>query len=208
MPRLLSRHHVFGKAFNDLPGALSSSASTLPVLTLRQKDDTYLYQQSDPKPWLLDRKVLHLAMLLDTEHHSRQVFEQLVSMSLLSPEGEVDTRAAAQPGFGGKIMSKLAFIPQIKIRMVIDFLFWWEEETARLKKLFDHKHHLESLITRGMITNDSSADVKATLRQIDARIATIPSRRDEAVEAGLLEPAAQPVIIDASDPPPYSRYST
>lgn len=199
----LPKFNFFTALLNTLPGALSSSSSHVPVLTDHQKDIVYNLQSVNPKPWLITKTTFHDASLVDSEYQSRKVTEQLTKMEILSPEGEVSTEPMERPNFGKDIMSRLAIIPAIKIKMIIDFLFWWIEETQRLQNLFAARTELAELLKPGELSQEQREHYKLELDRINMRIALKPSARSAAIESE--QPSLGRQHANNEEPPAYEQ---
>ena len=116
---------------------------------------------------------------------------------LIDAEGAISTAPMEKPGFGKEIMSRCAFIPQINIKMVVDFLFWWVEEDQRLRKLCGEKEELMVALQGEEIEGKK---LEVLLLQVSMRIAARPSQRNAVVESGSL-----PAETVAHDLPPYEK---
>ncbi|RMZ81789.1 hypothetical protein DV738_g2042, partial [Chaetothyriales sp. CBS 135597] len=112
-------------------------ADTAPTITSAlvglRKDMCYAHQLSSPNPFALDERSFYVAGVADNEAVSRKMYKALKKHGILRADdgnGEVDTRKIGQ-----SFIHQLASINVMRQRELINMLFWWEEETQRLKKL-------------------------------------------------------------------------
>ncbi|KAK4911992.1 hypothetical protein LTR66_017318, partial [Elasticomyces elasticus] len=166
--------------FNDYPGALSSSSGLDPgSLPLNQKDSVYLYQLQHSNPCALTTETFHVSRIIDNESNSKKVFHKLQKLKLFTTAGEVDTATFDDPKFGKHLTSKLAFTSVARQKQVVDFLFWWNDEAARLRKLIGEEEELQGMTASGQGVDQ---DVKSLLDRVNAKIGARPSQRNAEIE--------------------------
>ncbi|RMD40178.1 hypothetical protein DV735_g4964, partial [Chaetothyriales sp. CBS 134920] len=126
-----------------------TSPTTTSSLAGLRKDMCYAHQLSSPNPFALDERSFYVAGVADNEAVSKKIYKALKRHGVLRADdyddgggkGEVDTRKIGQ-GF----IHQLASINVMRQRELINMLFWWEEETQRLKKLVAEEKELDVMI--------------------------------------------------------------
>lgn len=168
--------------FNDFPGSLSSSSGADPGhISNVQQDSVYLYQLQLPNPCALTEETLYVSKIIDHESVSRKVFQQLKKLDLLTVDNEVTTAAFGNPTFGKEFTHSLAMIPASRQKHIVDFLFWWDDETRRLHKLFEEKQELTVL--RASSQDAARSDYfQLLLDRLQLKIQTRPSQRNAEIE--------------------------
>lgn len=140
-----------------------------------QKDLFYDYQSYRPVPYALDAGSIEAAMIVNRKAVSKQALKGLQKAGVVSLGGEVDTTKIDR-----HFRNHLAVLTSSRHKQVIDLLFWWEEETMRLKKLLSERVELEALLA------ESSAEAMPTYRQlldrVNAKIKAKPSERKSVIE--------------------------
>lgn len=142
---------------------------------MMQKDMLYDYQSYLPIPYALDEGSIEASMIVASKLVSKQAFKGLQKAGVVSCDGIVDTTKINK-----NFMHDVAVLASYHQKQVIDMLFWWEEETMRLKKLLGERKELESLIVC------SSAEAMPTyaklLDRVRKKIDARPSQRDHLME--------------------------
>jgi len=146
-----------------------------PYLTPIQKDMFYHYQALQPVPFAMDERCLEAAQIVARVSHSKKAFKGLQKAGIISPQGILDTTRIDK-----KFTHHLASLPQQRQRQTVDLLFWWEEETNRLRKLLSERLELESMIA------EASAEALPTYRllreRVNGKIKAQPSQRNQVIE--------------------------
>jgi hypothetical protein len=135
----------------------------------------YDYQRYKTIPYLVDEGFIKAAMIVSRTAASRDAYKGLLKAGVVTPEGVVDTTRIDR-----HFRNHVAILHATQQRQVIVALFWWEEETQRLRKLLAERRELETL------TAESSAEAlpqyRRLLERVNAKIMARPSERLQAVE--------------------------
>lgn len=168
--------------FGDLPGSLASSSGVAPgTISLPQQDAVYLYQLQLSNPYGLTDESLYVSKIVDVESFSRKVFLQLKKLQLVDAAGEVSTAGFERPNFGKDYTNSLSMIPVARQKDIVELLFWWDEETRRLKKLLAER---KELVLMSSYAEDASQreNTRQLLDRIESKINVRPSQRIGKVE--------------------------
>ncbi|RMZ86339.1 hypothetical protein DV736_g6436, partial [Chaetothyriales sp. CBS 134916] len=140
-----------------------TSPSTVSALAGLRKDMCYAHQFSSPNPFALDERSFYIA-------------------------GVVDNESKIGKAFG----HQMACINVMQQRELINMLFWWEEETQRLKKLIAEEKELDGMIDAaedesgnadGDGTRENLDQLKFARERIRMKKRQRPSQRRADVEA-------------------------
>lgn len=105
------------------------------------QDLLHAHQMASRNPYAFDERSIFVSGIVDKEGPSRTAFHKLQKHGILDAQGNINTMA-----IGRNFTHQLAVLDQRRQRMLIDLLFWWEEECHRLRKLKDEEQHLSKTV--------------------------------------------------------------
>lgn len=151
-----------------------------------QQDMFYSYQLAggskpgkSPLSW--DEGSIVASGILDkiNNHMSAQAYRALKKHGVLNPASQVDTMKITK-----HFNKELSMIPAWRQKQMVDLLFWWEEESHRLRKLLEEQTELEQLLERAKRDGgvQEAKSYRMLLERVRGKINTKPSERVVAVE--------------------------
>jgi hypothetical protein len=135
----------------------------------------YDYQRYKTVPYLLDTGSIEAALIVSKTSASKDVYKGLVKAGVVSPQGVIDTTRIDR-----HFLNHLAILRASQQRQVIVTLFWWEEETLRLRKLLDERRELEILTAEA--SAEAMPEYRKLLQRVNGKILARPSERERIVE--------------------------
>jgi hypothetical protein len=135
----------------------------------------YDYQRYKIIPYLIDEGFVKAALIVNRTAASRDAFKGLLKAGVVTPEGNIDTTRIDR-----HFRNHVATLHATQQRQVIVALFWWEEETQRLRKLLAERRELETLTAEA--TAEAMPEYCKLLERVNAKIMARPSERVREVE--------------------------
>ena len=169
---------------NAFPNFATDGAGVWVEVSPQRRDMLYAHQINSANPEALDENAFYVVGVCDRERQSQRIHCALLKNGCLTtPDGLVDTYKV-----GPKFIHELAFIAQASQRNLINVLFWWEEETQRLRKLNEEEKELTDMIAEAEAQPEETADkegldqLKFARERVRMKKRQRPSQRDPAVE--------------------------
>ena len=169
---------------NAFPNFATDGAGVWTEVSPQRRDILYAHQTNAATPEALDENAFYVVGVCDGERQSQRVHSALLKNGCLTiPDGMVDTYK-----IGPKFLHQLAFLSQTVQKNLINVLFWWEEETHRLRKLNEEEKELTTMITEANAqledTRDNEAldQLKFARERVRMKKRQRPSERDPAIE--------------------------
>ena len=113
-----------------------------------------------------------LTLTPETSHYAKSVHKTLVKKGILDAKHHCDTTHV-----GGDLVSSIAIISVPKVRELVDFLFWFEEECKRWSMLEDEKKGLEQTLGKGDASVDEKNQAESRMMEVNLLRQVIPSQR-------------------------------
>jgi hypothetical protein len=135
----------------------------------------YDYQRYKTIPYLIDEGFVKAALIVNRTAASRDAFKGLLKAGVVTPEGNIDTTKIDR-----HFRNHVATLHATQQRQVIVALFWWEEETQRLRKLLAERRELEILTAEA--TAEAMPEYGKLLERVNGKIMARPSERVREVE--------------------------
>jgi hypothetical protein len=178
---------------NAIPNFATDGAGVWTEVSPQRRDMLYMHQINTAKPEALDENSFYVVGVCDRERQSQRIHSALLKNGVLTtPDGRVDTYK-----IGPKFIHQLAFIPQAAQRNLINVLFWWEEETQRLRKLGEEEMELTSMISEAEARPNETEDretldqLKFARERVRMKKRQRPSQRNSAIETDTDETVAK-----------------
>jgi hypothetical protein len=178
---------------NAIPNFATDGAGVWTEVSPQRRDMLYMHQINTAKPEALDENSFYVVGVCDRERQSQWIHSALLKNGVLTtPDGRVDTYK-----IGPKFIHQLAFIPQAAQRNLINVLFWWEEETQRLRKLGEEEMELTSMISEAEARPNETEDretldqLKFARERVRMKKRQRPSQRNSAIETDTDETVAK-----------------
>ncbi|KAK4931653.1 hypothetical protein LTR66_016037 [Elasticomyces elasticus] len=153
-------HAVIPNFFED------EAIPRLDSLQPQRHDMLYYHQIHKSNPYALDENSCYAGGIVDTEGLSKKVFKCLQKAQICDKEGLVDTSKID----GKKFMHQILIIDNRRQRELVNMLFWWEEECARLRALISDEDDLARTIEG--IESGRRKPVNCTTQDQSARLDT------------------------------------
>lgn len=161
---------------NTLPVMRFDSAIDPGYISLPQRDLVYANQMVQRNPYGLSEFALQASAILDNDSAARKTYQKLQKTGVITQDGTIDTTR-----IDGNFTHQLATIPATRQKQIIDLLFWWKEESQRLRKLNGEREELEGLVAGA--GDAQQRDMYARLlERVRGKLGAKPSERVESVE--------------------------
>jgi len=169
----------FNKFINNAFPNLAADPHQFDRLPNTGQDMLFSYQLSQSNPYALRRDSFYVGGAVENDKLSDKAFTALQKHDVLSDIGMVDTTK-----IGPKFTNQLAFLPQTRQRMLINLLFWWEQECARLGSLNEQAQQLTQRIQQ--LQSEDRRETKGTIEELTMELKSVTAKiRQKPSERGV-----------------------
>jgi len=144
-----------------------------------RRDMCYMHQLASGNPYALDERCFYVAGIVDSEGMSKKTHKALRKSGGLREDWTIDTHQ-----IGPRFTHQMAVLSVNRQRELINLLFWWEEETQRLRKLAEEERELNAMIEQDEGRDREMMDqLKFARERVRMKRRQRPSQRRPDVEA-------------------------
>jgi hypothetical protein len=140
------------------------------------KDNVFLYQLSHKDIKAIKPHTLVLGGVCDESRTATKIHRQLVELNILTQE---DNHLNATAINGSAMAKHIVLLTRHKLSLLVNLLFWWEEEMARWEKFdarkasyaqqLEEAHPDESVEERSRKTSEAVQTITVMQREISSR---------------------------------------
>ncbi|KAF4637384.1 hypothetical protein G7Y89_g686 [Cudoniella acicularis] len=146
-------------------------------LTPPRKDIIFAFQILQPNPLALIPLSLKIAKITGTDQYSNSVFRSAQKEGIISQEGYPVTSK-----INANLVNRIAILSLPKTKELVNLLFFWEEESTRLRMLQEEEQEIDVILQEmdgvdGERQSHERMELELRLAQVKIRRAMVPSKR-------------------------------
>ncbi|CAD0082973.1 unnamed protein product [Aureobasidium vineae] len=178
---------MFAKAFHRAThsGSVEAWAFHDDGFSEATKDKVFIYQTSAQDIKAIPLHTLVICGICDENRTATEIHRQLIDIEILSRETDHLNAASIN---GAAMARKIVLITRHKLSLLVNFLFWWEEEMVRWENLEARKESYAQQLEEAHPEESAEervGKVDDAVRIIEGMQRELPSQRQQSKETSL-----------------------